>query len=980
LSGETAVGPGGNQHGLIIGDIVNTAARLQTVADPGTVVVGESTKALTESSIEYASLDSQVLKGKTAPVTVWRALGPLSAPEGRRRTRGLEGPFVGRQEELRILKDQLSVVGREGRPRLISIVGEGGIGKSRLVMELEGYASGLTDGVQWLQGRSPAYGEGVTFWALGEMIRQLAGLAETADAATTLARLRATLSEYVLDAENRRWIEPRLEGLLGLAPVPPGDREELYGALRMFFQRITEHGPTVLVFEDLHWADAGLIDFVEQLVERSPRHPLLVITLARPALLDRHSGWGAGKPNRLSIHLGPLAASDIAELVRSLAPNLTAQQIDRIAEASAGVPLYAVELVRTWVAAGLGERRSPAGAGLPIPDSLHSVIGARLDLLDPGDRMLLQQASILGQTFTIEALAALVGDEPGEVQAGLDRLIRAEVLALEDDPNSPERGQYRFIQELIREVAYGRMTRSDRRAQHIGAALYLQALDDPELAPVVAAHYLKAYEADPSHSPELADQGIQALMSAADRAANLHSHRQAVNLYGQAAALTDDPARVGAILERALESARSTGRDELVATTAAQASDAYRRAGDVQGTSRVIIVEAESLCDEFRVQDAMERLATIDADQLEGEARVRFLAAKARASFMSDRPHEAVELSDQIMADLETGPDREALIHQIITKGSALWVIGRGTEGRMLVEGAMRKAEEWSLGWAAGRARNNLLAFLQHDDPSGAGFLAEEGFAAAQRLGDNVGMGRLLTWVVWDRLDQGRLEEADALISQLDESIIATSDALEVKFAKLMIGTLRGDHRSADEHLRLARQLLSDPNATMRDLGRWRAAQALRLMDRLPEAFDLLMEAETEESRAWGLGAAAMVVLWIGDAERLKLLREKRSYADQKERRFVGFRLLLEAGDLVLAGKPAQAGRAFRELIDLWDGAMLAKDVNEVRALYAALLPDDPGAQEAAETALRWIEESGATQLLSAWRLGVRSEPSPVPV
>jgi class 3 adenylate cyclase len=979
LSGETAVGPGGNQHGLIIGDIVNTAARLQTVAEPGTVIVGDSTKSLTEGSIEYASLESKVLKGKAAPVPVWRAIGPLSAQGGRRRTRGLEGPFVGRQEELRILKDQLSVVGREQRPRLISIVGEGGIGKSRLVFELEAYAGGLATGVQWLQGRSPAYGDGVTFWALGEMVRQLAGLAETADTSTSLARLRSTLSEYVLDPEDRRWIEPRLEGLLGLAPVPPGDREELYGALRMFFQRITEHGPTVLVFEDLHWGDPGLVDFVEQLVERSPRHPLLVITLARPALLESHPGWGAGKPNRLSIHLGPLAEADIAELVRGLAPDLTVAEVERVAEASAGVPLYAVELVRTWFAAGLRDSRSAGGGGPSIPDSLQSVIGARLDLLEPADRALLQQASILGQTFTSDALAALAGDGAGDVNASLTRLIRAEVLALEDDPTSPERGQYRFIQELIREVAYGRMTRTDRRAKHIGAALYLQAFDDPELAPVVASHYLKAYEADPSHSPELAEQGIQALMSAANRAANLHSHRQAVNLYRQAAALTDDPVRIGAILERALESARATAQDDLVTATAAQAFDCYRRAGDVQGTSRITIVEAESLCDEYRAQEAMDRLATIPEDQLERQTRVKFLAAKSRASIMTDRPHEAIELSDQIMADLEAGPDREALIHHIITKGTALWVVGRDTEGRMLLEGALRRAEEWNLGWPAGRARNNLIAFLQHDDPVGAGSLAEEGLAAARRFGDNVGMGRILTWVVGDRIAQGRLGDAEALMAEVDESVFSSKDAMDLTLAKLTIGMLQGDERAAEERLRLAGELLSDPNPRLRDMGRGRAAGALRVSGRLTEAYDVLIAGETEESREWGIPDAATIALWIGDADRLKFLRDQHPFADRKERRFVGYRLLLDAGDLVLAGKATQASRVFRELIDLWDGTMDLWSVNEVRALYAALVPDDEAAEEAAELALRWIETSGAIGLLAAWRLGARSEPSQVP-
>ncbi|MGQ0847630.1 MAG: AAA family ATPase [Actinomycetota bacterium] len=512
LSGETAVGPGGNQQGLIIGDIVNTAARLQTVAAPGTVVVGDSTRRLTADSIEYASLDPQILKGKTSPVPAWQAVGLVSARGGRTRTHGHEGPFVGRQEELRLLKDQLTVTGRERRPRLVSIIGEGGIGKSRLLWELETYAAGLAESIHWLEGRSPAYGEGVTFWALGEMVRQLAGMAETADAATSLTRLRATLFDYVLDDDDRRWIGPRLEGLLGLAPVPAGDRDELYAALRMFFQRIAEQGTTVLVFEDLQWADPGQMDFIEQLVERSPRNPLLVITLARPALLDRYAGWGAGKPNHLSTYLGPLAEADIAELVRALIPDLADRDVERIAEASAGVPLYAVELVRTWIAAG--RPASDRGSGLVIPDSLQSVIGARLDLLDPADRGLLQQASILGQTFAIDALVALFSDEaPGAdvVQAALDRLVRAEVLAVEDDPTSPERGQYRFIQELIREVAYGRLTRADRRAKHLAAALYMQGWDDPELAPVVASHYLRAYQADPGHSPELAEQGIEAL-------------------------------------------------------------------------------------------------------------------------------------------------------------------------------------------------------------------------------------------------------------------------------------------------------------------------------------------------------------------------------------------------------------------------------------------------------------------------------------
>lgn len=979
LSGETAVGPGGNQQGLVIGDIVNTAARLQTVAAPGTVVVGDSTRRLTADSIEYVSLDPQILKGKTSPVPAWQAVGLVSARGGRTRTHGHEGPFVGRQEELRLLKDQLTVTGRERRPRLVSIVGEGGIGKSRLLWELETYAAGPAESIHWLEGRSPAYGDGVTFWALGEMVRQLAGIAETADVATSLTRLRATLFDYVLDDDDRRWIGPRLEGLLGLAPVPAGDRDELYAALRMFIQRIAEQGTTVLVFEDLQWADPGLIDFIDQLVERSPRNPLLVITLARPALHDRYPGWGAGKPNRLSTYLGPLAEADIAELVRHLAPDLADEEVDRIAQASAGIPLYAVELVRTWIAAG---RPAPErGSGLAIPDSLQSVIGARLDLLDPADRGLLQQASILGQTFTIDALAAIASEEATDaVQAALDRLVRAEMLAVEDDPTSPERGQYRFIQELIREVAYSRLTRTDRRAKHLAAAVYLQGWDDPELAPVVASHYLRAYQADPGHSPELAEQGIEALATAAARAADLHSHRQALNLYQQAAALTDDPARMGPILERALHSARATGDDDLISAAADHAADAYRRASDLQGTARVLTLQAESLCDSYRAQQAMDLLATIEGWELERPTWVRFVAAKARAAFMIERAEESIELSDQILAELEAGADRDALIHQVITKGSALAVIGRETEGLMLLEGALRKAEEWGLGWPAGRARNNLLAFLQLDDPVRADSLAEEGFEAARRYGDDVGMGRLGTWVVWDRIGQGRLTVAEALIGEIDESVIASADAKDLRSAKLTVQALRGDDQAIAEKLQLAAESSSDPNPGIRDWGRWRAVGSFRLSGRHLDVYDTIVGFETEESREQGMTTAATAALWLGDLERIRFLQKEYPFTGRRGRRFVGYRLLLEAGELALTGHAAEAGAVFRQLIDLWEGVMLPDEVNEVRALYAATLPDDPAAQQESETVLRWIEESGSLILLSAWKAGLpAAQPSPVP-
>ena len=463
LSGEAVVGPGGNDKGLVVGDMVNTASRLQSIAEPGTVVVGESTRSLIQESISCEALGEQQVKGKAIPVAAFRALRLISEVGGRNRSDGLEPPFVGRQDELRLLKDQLHATGREGRARLISIMGEGGIGKSRLVWELLKYVDGLGDPIYWHEGRSPAYGDGVTFWALGEMVRSRAGIADTDDSGKSRLRLRTAVAEYVPDSEDQRWMEPRLAGLLGLDAMPPGDRSELFAALRTFFQRVADRGTTVLVFEDIHWADAGLLEFIEELVDRSQRDPILVVTLARPDLLERRPGWGSDRRNFMSLHLGPLTDDAMDRLVTGLVPGIPDQPRRTTVQRAAGVPLYAVELVRMLLNEGALVEGEGAGyrligdlAASSVPHSLQAVIGARLDRLDPADRALLQDAAVLGQSFTVDGLVGLRDEPPEAIGARLDGLVRSELLELESDPRSPERGQYRWVQAMIKEVVHGR--------------------------------------------------------------------------------------------------------------------------------------------------------------------------------------------------------------------------------------------------------------------------------------------------------------------------------------------------------------------------------------------------------------------------------------------------------------------------------------------------------------------------------------------
>ncbi len=295
LTGEAAVTLGASNQGMVAGDLVNTASRLQSVAPPGTVIVGEATRQSAESAIVFEPLGEQDLKGKVSPVPAYRALRVVAQRGGVGRGDQLEAPFMGRDSELRLVKDLFHAAPREKRPRLVSIIGQAGIGKSRLAWEFLKYIDGIKMTVLWHQGRSPAYGEGISFWALAEMVRSRVGLLELDDAATTRAKLAQALETHVPDEAERRWMGPRLEQLLGMADADGGGREDLFAAWRTFFERVAGDNTLVMVFEDLHWADSGQLDFIDHLLEWSRGSAIYIVTLARPELLERRPNWGAGQ-------------------------------------------------------------------------------------------------------------------------------------------------------------------------------------------------------------------------------------------------------------------------------------------------------------------------------------------------------------------------------------------------------------------------------------------------------------------------------------------------------------------------------------------------------------------------------------------------------------------------------------------------------------------------------------------------------------
>ena len=569
LTGEAAVTIGATNEGMVAGDLVNTASRLQSVAQPGTVLVGEATQRAASKAIAFEEAGDQVLKGKSAPVAAWRAVRVVAEVGGRNRAETLEAPFVGREDELRQLKDLFHSTSRDGRARLVSVIGPAGIGKTRLAWELLKYIDGLVETVWFHDGRSPAYGDGISFWALGEMVRERCHLLETDDASTTRAKVAETLGTHVPDPEERRWIEPALLALLGVETAASGS-EQLFAAWRTFFERLAATAPVVLVFEDFHFADVGLIDFVDHVLEWSRNVPIYVVTLSRPELLEKRPDWGAGKRNFTSLYLEPLSPAAMRELLAGLVPGLPAAAVKAIVDRADGMPLYAVETVRMLLAEGRlaledGVYR-PIGdlTSVAVPETLTALIASRLDGLAAEDRTLVSDAAVLGQSFTLAGLSAVSGIPEAELEPRLLGLVRRELLSRETDPRSPEHGQYAFVQALIREVAYNTLARKDRKARHLAAARFFESLNSEEIAGGLAGHYLAAYASAPDgiEADALAGQARIALKAAAARAIALGSYDQAVTFLNQALTVTTDPTETAELLERAGEIASSAARHD----------------------------------------------------------------------------------------------------------------------------------------------------------------------------------------------------------------------------------------------------------------------------------------------------------------------------------------------------------------------------------------------------------------------------------
>jgi class 3 adenylate cyclase/tetratricopeptide (TPR) repeat protein len=983
LTGEAAVTIGATDQGIVAGDLVNTASRLQSVAEPGTVLVGETTVRAASRGIAFQRITDQMLKGKATPVPAWRALRVIAEIGGKNRTsEGLEAPFVGRDDELRLLKELFHATNRERRPRLISVVGPAGIGKSRLAWEFLKYVDGLVEGVWWHDGRSPAYGDGITFWALGEMVRARAGLLEADDEPTTRAKIRETVVEHVPDGQERGWIERALLSLLGFESGV--ESAELFAALRTFFERLALTSPVVMVFEDFHYADPGLIDFVDHLLEWSRNVAITVITLSRPELLDRRPDWGAGKRNFTSIYLEPLSQTAMHDLLSGLVPGLPEAALQLITARADGIPLYAVETVRALVAEGrVAEVEGvyqPVGelTELSVPETLTALIASRLDSLPPSERALVSDASVLGQSFSPQALAAVAGLPSGQVDGALHTLVRREIFRLEADPRSPERGQYAFVQALIREVAYNTLAKRDRKSRHVAAARYFEGLGSDELAGALASHYLAAQQ-NAGSGPEadaLAAQARIALRAAAERAAALGSSEQAVTLLEAALGVTSAAEDTAELLERTGEMCSRAGHHEAAIGYLERALT-FRREQDPNGpaVARVAATLGRTMITSRRMEDALALLQPIAEAQSDGPPDpgvINCLAQLARARMFTNHAREAIEIIDRALEAAERANLTDVIADALVTRGTALSQLGRLTEAVGVIEIGERLARQHGWTQTLLRALNNRAVTQDASDPAAVVEASREGLAIARRLGFRSWIFNFSTAVGFSGVALGQWDESAQVMGEALEEEPEGADRAGLLSNLAILRALRGEDVSAGvaelEALSAAQSDGAGPGyGTITTFALDTRGYVAFAIGDLPAARAAwLEEMKADPSlRATLLPVTARACLWSGDVETARRdLAELRGL--QLHGRVVDAHLAAgEAAVLAADGRIAEALTAFAAVRAEWHAIGQVFELALVDLDMAVLMDrTQPGVADAAQEAREIFAGLGARPFL----------------
>ncbi len=639
-------------EGMASGDVVNTTARLQSAAPANGILVGEATYRATAGVIEYREADPVRAKGKSDLLSVWEAVAARSRVAVDRVQ--AQTPLVGRKGELDLLLGTLRRVRQERSPQLVTLVGVPGIGKSRLIFELFQAVKADPELIFWRRGRSLPYGEGVTFWALAEMVKAHAGILETDSAEETREKLRSAVLDALGDAADASWVEGHLQPLVGLGTESEfaERRAESFAAWRRFFEALAERDLLVLVFEDLHWADDNLLDFVDHLVDRATGVPMLVVGTARPELLERRPGWGGGKRNALTTSLSALTDEETARLLALLLDKtvLPAESQAALLTRAGGNPLYAEQYARLFAERG-------EDAELQLPENIQGIVAARLDSLGPEEKAQLQDASVLGKVFWSGALASVGGVDRFEVEERLHALERKEFVSRERRSSVADGEEYSFSHTLIRDVAYAQIPRRARAEKHRLAAEWLESLSldrGEDQAEMIAHHYLSALElahAAGQARPELEERARVAFRAAGDRASRLHAVAAAARFYEAALELWphDDPERP----ELLLRYGRTRHDDpSLDARILEEAHDDLLAEGHTGAAAEAQVVLANvwwSRGRRERVLEHMDRAVRLVRSESDSSSKAFVLANASRFAMLAGQSEQAIELGSEAL-------------------------------------------------------------------------------------------------------------------------------------------------------------------------------------------------------------------------------------------------------------------------------------------------------------------------------------------
>ena len=872
------------------GDVVNTAARLQAAAPVNGLLADETTYRATRHAIDYREVESVEAKGKAVPIAVWEVL-EARARFGVDVTPHSRTALVGRERELSVLRDALGRARQERIPQLVTLVAVPGMGKSRLVYELSQIVDADPELITWRQGRCLAYGEGVAFWALVEVVKAQAGILERDSEAMAAEKLRVAVADAIDNASDARWVESHLRPLVGLETETGlgGDRRsEAFAAWRRYLEALAEQRPLVLVFEDLHWADEALLDFVDELVDWLTGVALLVVCSARPELLERRPGWGGGKLNASTLGLSPLSQKQTAVLISNvLERGLLPAEIQRTLLAQAeGNPLYAEQFTALYRERGSTE-------DMPLPETLQGIIAARLDSLSAEAKALIQDASVIGKVFWTGALRR-DEHEATELLHGLERkgfLTRQRRSSVESE------GEWAFAHMLLRDVAYGQIPRGERAEKHRLVAEWIDSLGRPEdHAEMLAHHWRAALEfarVAGRESTDLADRTRFALRGAGDRAFALNAYDAAEDYYQEALALwPPDDERPDLLFRRAR--ALHLAGDERREPALAEARDALIASGNREAAGEAAAFLARAAWHRGGRDDAFAHLAS--AEQLvapapASAAKTRVLAISARLRVLAGERQEGIRLAEEALELARRLELAELEAHALSTIGTARLRL----DGRGFLEQGLKIAVAANSPESANILINLAVEAFLRGDVRREDELFGEAYLMAERFGDRDMLRFSRGDRIWTQWLLGHWDEASRAADEFIAECASSPHYLEssAREVRASLRIARDDrHGALDDcyrSLELGRQI-KDPQALLPAL--LQCARCYAQLGKIDEAQALATEAlelitEHVEFAAM-LGQLNQVAQQLGLRQELRALVERAPESPLKEAALAG--------------------------------------------------------------------------------------------